>query len=120
MSLPGQVFLCFLLILSTATSLENTSKKFKLKLNKTKLKDALEELAVMKIAEMSLEDWWKVGRDFQNTIGFGFIRNLENRQGQFLNLKGPSFVVYLNIKDFASIAQRIKDLNLPEVATIAC
>ena len=120
MSFLGLVCVCFLLTLSTATIQEDKSKLIKLKLNKKILKEALEELDIMEIANMNLDDWWKAGRGFQDTIGFGFIHNLEKSRGKALSLKGLSFVIFLNVDDFDNVAQRIMSLNLPEVAVIAC
>ena len=111
MSLPGIAFFGLLLTLLNTTIQEDKSKVCKVNQNNTILKDALEELVVMKIAEMNFDDWWKAARGFQDTIGVGFIQNLD---------KGLSFVIYLNVGDFDNIAQRIISLNSPEVALIAC
>ena len=111
MSLLGLALGGLLLPLMNTTIQDYNSKVSKLNKNNTILKDAVDELVVLTIAEMKFEDWWKAARGIQDTIGIGFTQHFN---------KGLTFVIYLNGGDFDNIAQRIISLNSPEVALIAC
>ena len=106
-SLLGLALGGLLLPLMNTTIQDDNSKVSKLNKNNTILKDAVDKLVVLTIAEMKFEGWWKAARGIQDTIGIGFTQHFN---------KGLTFVIYLNGGDFDNIAQRIISLNSPEVA----